>query len=131
MTDQTPLVGFRAALRIHVFYTPDPRFNVEPTAALTLSAENVIFGLPPVKGDPFMPFQLSKALSAADYKPVVHTVEHAPTLPFGDDADQDGYSTVIVHCSAAGVPSDELVDELRAEGWRVMDHRLNRGFARG
>ena len=93
------------------------------TLEVALSAEGVGFAAPPAAGDSFVPGALGKALLAANARPEVARVEHAPALPFHDDAGRPGYACVIVTCSMPVPPIDELVAEWRAEGWAVYDFR--------
>lgn len=131
MTDQTPLAaGFHASVRVQLFYAPDPRFKVDAELEAALIAERVAFALPPAKGDRFIPGQLSQALLGAQLTPVVEYVEHAPVLPFHDDYADGGYAVVVINCTSPRVPSDELLAELREEGWTVRDFRDLAGHRR-
>lgn len=128
MTDQTPLAHFRADVRVQLLYAPDPRFKVDPELEVALTAENVLFGLPPTKGDRFIPGQLSQVLLRAGLTPVVDQVEHAPALPFSEDP--SGYACVVINCSAPRVPTDTLLADLADEGWTVRDFRSLNGHHR-
>lgn len=125
----SPKSGFRASIRVQIFYSPDPRFKVEPELEVALTAEDVAFQFPPAKGDRFIPGGLGQALMSAGAPPIVEHVEHGPSLPFRDDTD-DGYACVIVNCVSRQVPTSELVEELRREGWHVHDYRSSNGHSR-
>ena len=122
MTGQTPprTAAFTATVRVHLLHAPDPDTEPNPDLEAAAIRDGLVFALPPHKGDTFTPGQLSRALLGAQLTPIVGYVEHAPVLPSHDD---DAKAVVVVTCHCRDVPSDDLLEELRAEGWNVHDFR--------
>lgn len=122
MTGQTPprTAALTATVRVHILYAPSPNAEPYPDIEAAATRQGVVFALPPHKGDIFIPGQLSQALLEAGLTPVVDHIAHGPAMP---PDDEDAEAVVVVTCSSRDVPSDDLLAQLRAEGWNVHDFR--------
>lgn len=119
----------QAILRVEIFYAPDPRLEADPALELAVTASSAVFRIPPAKGDRFTPGALGRALLQFGAPLVVDHLEHAPALDFQKE-EADPASFVVAHCSSPHVPSDEMVEDLQAEGWHVSDFRDMNGHRR-
>lgn len=118
----------QAILRVEIFYAPDPRLETEPTLELAVTASTVVFQIPPAAGDRFSPGALGDALLQFGAPLVVDHLEHAPAIGFLQEPEPAAF--VIVNCFSGNVPSDEMVEDLRAEGWHIHDFRDMNGHRR-
>jgi len=119
MTSQTPpeKATFTATVRLQFHYAPGP--DAEPYPDIEVAAtRKVVFALPPHKGDVFVPGQLTEGFLDTRQTPFISSIEHALDLPDGN-----AWAVVVVQCITREVPSDELLEQLRTEGWGVSDFR--------
>ncbi len=53
---------------------------------------------------------------------MIEHIEHVPELSFRPEG-AHAYACVVITCTSRWVPDDDLVNDLRDEGWDVQDFR--------